>query len=280
MINRVCTSLKKGACIMQRDQHIHRRHRRRLILTILVVLVVIFGLHHFLSVGARLKANWNKIVYTSSDNVAIAVYSPKTHRTYTSTNAPHHKFHTASTVKVSILVGLLLKQQAPLSSRQIELAKEMIEQSDNTATTTLFNELGGQKGLQETFDKFGMKDSVAHERWGLTTTTPADQIKLLNNIFYRSDLLDSQERATIRNLMDNVEADQAWGISAGSDNFAIKNGWLSYGSDDWIVNSIGYIKNNNGTSYTIAVYTDKNNSMVTGQQTIEQLARTTKSIME
>lgn len=125
-----------------------------------------------------------------------------------------------------------------------------------------------------------MKDSVAHERWGLTTTTPADQIKLLNNIFYQSDLLDSQERATIRNLMDNVEADQAWGISAGSDNFAIKNGWLSYDSDDWIVNSIGYIKNNNGTSYTIAVYTDKNNSMVTGQQTIEQLARTTKSIME
>lgn len=73
---------------MQRDQHMHRRHRRRLILTILIVLVVIFGLHHFLSVGARLKANWNKIVYTSSDNVAIAVYSPKTHRTYTSTNAP------------------------------------------------------------------------------------------------------------------------------------------------------------------------------------------------
>ena len=83
----------------------------------------------------------------------------------------------------------------------------------------------------------------------------------------------------IRNLMSNVESDQTWGISAGSNNFAIKNGWLSYGNDNWIVNSIGYVKNANGTSYTIAVYTDKNNNMTTGQQTIEQLARTTKSIM-
>lgn len=263
---------------MQRTQH--TRRRPRLILIIFLILVIVFGLHHFLSLGARLKSNWNKIVYTSSDNVSIAVYSPKTHRIYTSTNAPRHKFHTASTVKVSILAGLLLKQQGPLSSTQAELAKEMIEQSDNTATTTLFKELGGQSGLQEVFNKFGMKDSVAHKSWGLTTTTPKDQVKLLNNIFYQSKLLSSQDQATIRNLMNNVEADQAWGISAGSDNFAIKNGWLSYGSDDWIVNSIGYIKNSNGTSYTIAVYTDKNNSMMTGQQTIEQLARTTKSIME
>lgn len=263
---------------MQRTQHTHRRPR--LILIIVLILVIVFGLHHFISLGARLKSNWNKIVYTSSDNVSIAVYSPKTHRIYTATNAPQHKFHTASTIKVSILAGLLLKQHSSLSSSQTNLAKKMIEQSDNTATTTLFNDLGGQAGLQEVFNKFGMKDSVAKKNWGLTTTTPKDQVKLLNNIFYHSDLLSSQDQATIRDLMSNVEADQAWGISAGSDNFALKNGWLSYGADDWIVNSIGYIKNANGTSYTIAVYTDKNNNMMTGQQTIEQLARTTKSIME
>ena len=121
---------------MQRAQH--TRRRPRLILIIALILVIVFGLHHFLSLGARLKSSWNKIVYTSSDNVSVAVYSPKTHRIYTSTNAPRHKFHTASTVKVSILAGLLLKQQGPLSSTQAELAKEMIEQSDNTATTTLF----------------------------------------------------------------------------------------------------------------------------------------------
>ncbi|MFQ9707034.1 MAG: serine hydrolase [Limosilactobacillus pontis] len=262
---------------MQRAQHTRRQPRP--ILIIFLILVIIFGLHHFLSLGSRLKSNWNKIVYTSSNNVSIAVYSPKTHRIYTSTNAPRHKFHTASTVKVSILAGLMLKQQSPLSSTQTSLAKKMIEQSDNNATTTLFNELGGQAGLQEVFDKFDMKNSVAHKSWGLTTTTPKDQVKLLNNIFYHSKFLSNQEQTMIRNLMSNVESDQTWGISAGSNNFAIKNGWLSYGNDNWIVNSIGYVKNANGTSYTIAVYTDKNNNMTTGQQTIEQLARTTKSIM-
>lgn len=60
---------------MQRAQH--TRRRPRLILIILLILVIVFGLHHFLSLGARLKANWNKIVYTSSDNVSIAVYSPR-----------------------------------------------------------------------------------------------------------------------------------------------------------------------------------------------------------
>ena len=109
---------------MQRAQHTRRQPRP--ILIIFLILVIIFGLHHFLSLGSRLKSNWNKIVYTSSNNVSIAVYSPKTHRIYTSTNAPRHKFHTASTVKVSILAGLMLKQQSPLSSTQTSLAKKMI----------------------------------------------------------------------------------------------------------------------------------------------------------
>ena len=80
--------------------------------------------------------------------------------------------------------------------------------------------------------------------------------------------------------MSAVEADQSWGISADSNRFAIKNGWLNYGKATWLVNSIGYVINNNGTDYTIAVYTDDNSTMQTGQQTIEQLARVTKSLME
>ncbi|MFR0771885.1 MAG: serine hydrolase [Limosilactobacillus pontis] len=103
----------------------------------------------------------------------------------------------------------MLKQQSPLTDL---LAKKMIEQSDNNATTTLFNELGGQAGLQEVFDKFDMKNSVAHKSWGLTTTTPKDQVKLLNNIFYHSKFLSNQEQTMIRNLMSNVESDQTWGF--------------------------------------------------------------------
>lgn len=267
--------------VPQRTQHQHRHHKRGwLILTIIIILAAIIGIHHYTSLEVRLKSSWDRVVNTSNDNVSVAVYSPKTRRIYQATNAPKHKFHTASTVKVSILAGILARQHS-LTNHQQALAKAMIEESDNTATTKLFTKsLGGQSGLQDTFNEFGMNDSVANKSWGLTTTTPADQIKLLNNIFYKSKLLTSQDQATIRGLMGNVDADQNWGISAGSNNFAVKNGWLTYGNDDWIVNSIGYIKNNNGTDYTIAVYTDKNNSMVTGQQTIEQLARVTKPLMK
>lgn len=257
-----------------------RFNRYKLLLIIIAILAIIFGIHHYSNLGHRLKSHWNKIVYTSSNRVSIAAYSPKTKKIYTATNARHHHFHTASTVKVSILAGLLLKQNGQLSASQKSLATAMIEESDNDSTTALFNDLGKKAGLQQTFDKFGMNDSVANKSWGLTTTTPKDQIKLLNNIFYHSTILSTSEQSLIKGLMSNVDADQSWGISAGSKDFAIKNGWLSYGSDNWIVNSIGYIKNNNGSSYTIAVYTDNNNSMPAGQQTIEQLAQITKQIMK
>ena len=52
------------------------------------------------------------------------------------------------------------------------------------------------------------------------------------------------------------------------------------GSDKWIINSIGYVKNDNNTSYTIAMYSDKNQSMQTGEEVLNQLARVTKAVMD
>lgn len=257
------------------------QHKRKFLFIIIAILIIILGVHHFTSTSARLKSAWNKIIFTSNNNVSIAVYSPKTHQIYTSSNAPHHKFRTASTVKVSILAGILADQKGPLTSHEKSLAKKMIEQSDNDSTSELFeNYLGGKNGLQQAFEKFGMTQSHANNSWGLTVTTPKDQVKLLNNIFYKSKVLSDEDRSAIRALMSNVEGDQAWGISASSDNFALKNGWLNYGKSGWIVNSIGYVKNSNGTDYTIAVYTDKNQTMAAGQQVIEQLARVTKPILD
>ena len=253
-----------------------RLNRRKVVLFILIILAAFWGIHHFTATSPRLKSAWNKIIFTSNNNVAIAVYSPKTHRTYSSSNVPNHKFHMVSTVKVSILAGLLVKQDGVLSSHQRSLAKQMIEASDNNSTSELFDDLGGQQGLQSTFNQFGMKYSTADSSWGLSTTMAKDQIKLLNNIFYKSNLLSTDSQQYISSLMSNVESDQ---ISASSDNFALKNGWLENGNEKWIINSIGYVKNSNGTSYTIAMYSDKNQSMQTGEEVLNQLARVTKPIL-
>lgn len=263
---------------MRSSRH-QRLNRRKVVVFILIILAAFWGIHHFTATSSRLKSAWNKIVYTSNNNVAIAVYSSKTHRTYTSSNVPGHKFRMASTVKVSILAGLLIKQNGFLSSHQSSLAKQMIEVSDNNSTNELFDDLGGREGLQSTFNQFGMTDSTANTSWGLSTTTPKDQIKLLNNIFYKSKILSQNSQQYINNLMSNVESDQLWGVSASSNHFALKNGWLEYGKEKWIINSIGYVKTESGNSYTIAMYSDKNQSMQTGEEVLNQLARVTKPIL-
>lgn len=235
------------------------------------------------SISSQLKHQWKQDLKGSDSNVAIAVYSTKTGETYTYNTTPGHKYHTASTVKVSVLAGALLKNNGDLDSEGRDDAKQMIENSDNDATTELINNyLGGTDGLQDTFNQFQMSNTQAHEAWGMTTTTPADQIKLLNNIFFSSTKLSDSSRNYIKSLMSNVETDQQWGISAGSNDFALKNGWLDQddGSGKWIINSIGYINGSHNNDYTIAVYTDDNSSMSSGEKLIEKLARSTRHIMD
>lgn len=235
------------------------------------------------SISSQLNKQWKADLKGSDSNVAIAVYSTKTGETYTYNTTPGHKYHTASTVKVSVLAGVLLKNNGELDSEGKDYAKQIIENSDNDSTTELINNyLGGTDGLQDTFDQFQMSNTHANEAWGMTTTTPADQIKLLNNIFFSSTKLSDSSRNYIQHLMSNVESDQQWGISAGSNNFALKNGWLDQddGSGKWIINSIGRVNGSQDNDYTIAVYTDNNSSMNSGEKLVEKLARSTKNILD
>ncbi|MBM6753445.1 serine hydrolase [Lactobacillus alvi] len=234
-----------------------------------------------MTLGDQLHKTWRQQFKATDANVAVAVYSAKTGQTYRATNAPKHQFYTASTVKVAILAGLLQKENGQLSSHEDELATAMIENSNNDATNELFeNYIGGKSGLQKIFDHFEMTHSIASNYWGLTVTTPSDQLRLLNNIYFHSDQLSASEQAYIRNLMANVESDQQWGISAGSSSYGLKNGWLSYGKRKWIINSIGYINGPGDNNYTIAVYTDNNSSMATGEQVVEKLAKATRQVMD
>jgi hypothetical protein len=59
-------------------------------------------------------------------------------------------------------------------------------------------------------------------------------------------------------LMEHVDAEQTWGISAGvtaGSTVALKNGWLPLDAGGWQVNSIGYVAGA-GRNYVIAVLTD------------------------
>jgi len=92
---------------------------------------------------------------------------------------------TASIVKVDILAALLLQADGELTQGQEATAKRMIQNSDNGAATKLWKQIGGAKGLATANKTLGLTSTTpgTKARWGLTTTTVADQLRLLSVIF-------------------------------------------------------------------------------------------------
>ncbi|WP_051990328.1 serine hydrolase [Ligilactobacillus equi] len=233
----------------------------------------------------HLRRAWKSSSQTYKGQYSIAIFSEKNGQTYTYTNRPFkHDWVTASTVKVAVLVALLHQEGGALSGYEATLARQMIENSDNDATTTLLKTyLGGYDTLNQVYEALGMKYThTPTSSWGLTTTTPKDQLILLKQIFQDSDYLSTSAQTYAKALMANVEADQNWGISAGSEHYYLKNGWLPDDKGHWYVNSIGYIPSDPGANngYLIAVYTQNNASLATGENQIENLAKVVPEILQ
>ena len=216
-------------------------------------------------------------------NAMIAIQSQKNGIIHEYNNNPGHRYTMASTVKVAVLAQLLHNTGGNLNSYQQSLASRMIRNSDNAATTEIVrNYLGGVSRMQDLYNALGMSETTPGPgtSWGLTTTTATDQLKLLNEIYMKphSNYLNDQSRNYIKSLMGSVNASQRWGISAGSSQYYIKNGWLALSAPwPWYVDSIGFIPQSGNNGYTIAVYTDNNIPMQVGVNMIESLARATKN---
>lgn len=237
------------------------------------------------ALGERLTASWQPLLESAAGQADIAVYSSKYDTVYTLSNAPTEKFYTASIVKVTILAQLLHEREEQgtfLSDTEQAYAETMIENSDNDAATYLLEDgLGSYSATSRLFSDLKMTNSAADpESWGLTTTTAADQIKLLNAIFYPAAYLSATSQSYVKELMSKVETDQQWGISAGAETFQLKNGWLSLDDTGWNVNSIGHVSSAaDSDGYTIAVLTNNDQSLEAGQELIEKLAQATREIM-
>lgn len=224
----------------------------------------------------QLTSRWSQIAAAYGSPMTIAVQMQDSGEIISYTNVPGKRFISASTIKASVLSEILHNAGGNLNSYQQGLAARMIRNSDNDATTTLINTyLGGNYGLNHIYHDLGMNSTYTGEHWGWTLTTPEDQLKLLNEIYYKSgnSYLNDASRNCIKSLMGSVSAGQNWGISAGSSSFYIKNGWNVTGNQ-WNVSSIGYIPGR----YTIAVYT-RQPSYNVGRQLIESLASATRQIV-
>jgi Beta-lactamase enzyme family len=217
--------------------------------------------------------------------VLAAVYDVRTGQTWLLGNGPAQD--EASVVKLDILETLLSASGgAGLSSDDQGLAQQMIENSDNDAATSLWYAAGGTAGVSAYDDRAGLTgtsastcvvcDDFPWPGWGLSTTVPGDQIRLLRQLITPGPLLTAAERGYALSLLENVTPDQAWGISGGVPagvTVALKNGWLPLGDDntDWQVNSEGWVSGD-GRDYLISVLTTGNPTEQYGIDTITELS--------
>jgi hypothetical protein len=195
----------------------------------------------------------------------------------------------ASVVKLDILETLLARYRGTdgtLPAGDAAKARRMMEDSDNTAATTLWFEAGGPMEIGSYNTTVGLRSTSLSlcvdcsgfpwPGWGLSTTTPEDQIALLRQLISPRSLLTPSQRRYVLGLMEHVTSAQRWGVSGGVPRgvtVALKNGWLPLdaAADDWQVNSVGWIRGD-GRDYLMAVLTTGNATEQAGIDTINDLA--------
>lgn len=195
-------------------------------------------------------------------------------------------FDTASIVKVDILAALLLQAQDAdrhLTAAEKTHAVAMIENSDNDSASALWRTIGKAEGLDAANERFGMTDTAGGEGmlWGLTQTTAADQLTLLQQVFGDTSELGQASRTYLRGLMGRIAVGQRWGVSAAADgsSWALKNGWLPRSTTGlWDVDSIGRVTAD-GRDYLVSVLSNGNATQAAGISLVETVARTAVAVV-
>ncbi|MGW8681076.1 serine hydrolase [Streptomyces sp. NPDC055817] len=227
--------------------------------------------------AAKLQKDITAALASRKGTVAVGLHD-RTTNTTCSLRATS-SYDSASVVKVTVLATLLWdakKTNRYLTTREANLATAMITKSDNTATTSLWKQLGTTK-VKGFLKAAGMTRTVPGSGgyWGLTQINVQDEQKLLSLVTAKNSVLSDNSRAYILKLMGKVVSSQRWGTPAGAPSSVavhVKNGWLQRSTHGWRVHSIGAFQGG-GHDYTISVLTHGNSTMSYGVDTIQAVAR-------
>lgn len=231
--------------------------------------------HDMLLAGA-----WEEVTVEDGADVSVAVLDVESGASAAYGTA---RFDTASIVKVDILATLLLQTQDAgrrLTAQEKAYATAMIENSDNASATALWKAIGRATGLDTANERFGLTGTEGGDGplWGLTQTTAADQLVLLQQVFGDESELSEASRAYLRELMGRIAVDQGWGVSAAGSGFALKNGWLPRSTTGlWDINSIGRVTAD-GRDYLVAVLSNGNTTKAKGVSLVEAAAKAAVSV--
>jgi beta-lactamase class A len=158
----------------------------------------------------------------------------------------------------------------------------MIEVSDNNAATGLWNAVGGAPAVTAFNRNLGLTATTPSNQpvsstqlgWAFTTTSAADQVKVVSAFAFPNPVLSDQARAYGLSLMEQVEPSQVWGIPASAPpgvTVALKTGNYPLGSNFSQVNSIGFVSGA-GQSYVFAILDNGALSEADGASTINGMA--------
>lgn len=195
------------------------------------------------------------------------------------------RYDTASIVKLNILAALLLQAQDAerrLTAQERTYASAMIRDSDNASATALWKAIGRADGLAAANGRFGLTHTEGGDGlyWGLTRTTAADQLALLQQVFDDDEASELSEasRTYVQGLMGRIAEGQDWGVSAAASDssasvFALKNGWLPRTATGlWVINSVGRVRVE-GREYLVAVVSNGNTTKAKGVSLVEAAAK-------
>ncbi len=203
---------------------------------------------------------------------------------------PDQTHITASIVKAEILAMVQEYWGAvdAIPADQRELLELMITESDNDATTELYNYLGGVDALVAAHERYQLQNTTpdAQGRWGVGWSSAPDQLIITDlNLYTDAGFLDDEQVALGRELMGAVIEEQSWGVSAAAkegETVWIKNGWdvESQLGGLWVVNSIGVLGGDGDDPVKLVVLTSGAVDDVEGIPIVEEIAKIAREVIE
>ena len=186
----------------------------------------------------------------------------------------------ASIVKALVLLVVLeqaLEDHRPVSEEDLALLWPMITESDNDATSQLWEHIGRGQAVSSYLRSVGVAGFTSDPgtSWGASFASARAMAEILGKLL-SGEILDAPSRALAFRMLDAVVPEQRWGVSAGTDPAAgdrveLKNGWYP-GDEGWRVNSVGIVRPQAGDPYAIAIVTGARVSWQEGIDTIEGIA--------
>ncbi|MFI5028277.1 MAG: serine hydrolase [Solirubrobacterales bacterium] len=170
----------------------------------------------------------------------------------------------ASVFKVMLLVAYLrMRHGRVLSGGDKALLGPMIRRSDSVAATQV-RDIVGRRRIERVARIAGMRDFSYRAIWGLSRTSPRDQVRLM---YHLPSYIPGKHRAYALHLLSHIVHSQRWGIGRVAPSgwkLFFKGGW---GSGSGRVDHQVALLTRNGDHVAVAIFTQFDPDHAYGERT-------------